>query len=978
MATIGTTIELTDRMTAPLHNILNALNLTISSFQDMQSTAAQDIDTSSIEAAREQINQATAALNEFEASGRSIPVNTPPVIEPQVEPIVPDPLIDTPAPVEVPVSWQSNGMDIFTNSGIERFESEIQSANTMLNTLHTTQEQIASTAAQTDIFPDNMAADLNSVNGRIQRIQSIIQQIERNPINRLTSSTVNNDIERLRSRLNQAVQEQRQLNQAMDEMDISSANAAYDQLQSTISETEMYLRDNVDEQGQFNQQVQAGEKHADKLMSTVKKIAAAYLSFQTLMKAIDLSDTLALSESRLSLIVDDGGSVDELEKKIFASAQRSRAAYQDTIDIVSKLGLLAGKAFSGNDEMIAFTELMNKNFIVGGASATEQASAMYQLTQAMASGRLQGDEYRSIIENAPLLAKAIEDYMVNVKGAEGTMKDWASEGLLTADVIKAALFSSADEIEQRFNDMPMTFGQIWTSIKNNALQQFQPILKKMNEIANSDKFEHLVDNVTRALAVVAGVCVEIFDAVASVGNFIADNWSTIEPIIWGVVTAMAAWKLITTLNSIATGIAAAAEAGYTGVKGIAIGVTAGLTGATVAATAAQWGMNGALQACPLVWILDIIILVIAAVIALAVVFAIFTEQIVGAIWWLGALFKNVGLWIANVALGIWNSIKNIGLWFANLGLSIWTVIKNIGLWFGNLGQAIWAVIQNVGFWFANLFLGLVATVKAVATNIGIAFSNGWITVQVGFWSMVNVIMQGLKSIAETANSVLGWMGVNIDTSGLDFAANKIDELNAKKQDYVDVGAAWSDANSTYAYKDVGDAFGTYDYGSVADAWNTNDIDWGKGWSDGYNTFDTFQEGWGSDAYAAGAEVGAGIHDWIDENLSIDGLLDKFGGSDAASNAYDAADFDTSQYLSDIADDTGSIKDSVDLSEEDLKYLRDIAERDVINRFTTAEVKVEFGGITNNVSSETDLDGMVTYISDRVAEELEVVAEGVHE
>jgi tape measure domain-containing protein len=183
-----------------------------------------------------------------------------------------------------------------------------------------------------------------------------------------------------------------------------------------------------------------GAANGNKLLSSIKKMAAAYISVRAATEVLGLSDAMSLAESRLSLIVDDGGSVQELENKIYASAQRSRANYQDTINTVSKLGLLAGKAFSGNDEIIAFQELMNKNFIIGGASAQEQASAMYQLTQAMASGRLQGDEYRSIIENAPLLAKAIEDYMVNVQGVEGTMKDWASEGMLTADVIKAALF----------------------------------------------------------------------------------------------------------------------------------------------------------------------------------------------------------------------------------------------------------------------------------------------------------------------------------------------------------------------------------------------------------------------------------------------------------------------------------------------------------------------------------------------------------
>lgn len=177
--------------------------------------------------------------------------------------------------------------------------------------------------------------------------------------------------------------------------------------------------------------------------------------------------------------------MNELNKKIYASAMRARAFYTDTAATISKLGLLAGDAFNSNDEMIAFTELMNKNFTIGGASTQEQSSAMYQLTQAMASGRLQGDEYRSIIENAPLLAKAIEDYMRNVQGAEGAMKDWSSEGLLTADVIKAALFSTADEVEERFAKMPMTWGQVWTMASNIAIRALNPLLSAINWVANN-------------------------------------------------------------------------------------------------------------------------------------------------------------------------------------------------------------------------------------------------------------------------------------------------------------------------------------------------------------------------------------------------------------------------------------------------------------------------------------------------------------
>lgn len=345
----------------------------------------------------------------------------------------------------------------------------------------------------------------------------------------------------------------------------------------------------------------------------------------------------------------------------------------------------------------------------------------------------------------------------------------------------------------------------------------------------------------------------------------------------------------------------------------------------------------------------------------------------GAIWWLGALFKNVGLWIANCGIAAWNVIKNVGLWFANLGLSIWTVIKNIGLWFANLAHAAWAIIKNTGLWFANLGMGIWNVLKAAATNVGVAFNNAWVGIQQGFWKMLDVIMQGLKSLANTANKVLGWMGVNIDTSGLDFAAKKIDELNSKKESYTSISDAWADGFSTFAYDNVSDAMSTYDYGSVADAWNTNEIDWGNV-GEGFNTFDTFQDGWGSDAYSKGAAVGAGIKDWMSDNLSLGGIMDKLGLNDVGGVSDPIGYGDT---LGDIADATGDTADNTSKSSEELSYLRDIAEKEAINRFTTAEIKVDMTGMTNRIDSDMDLDGVISYLTNGVAEALATAGEGVY-
>lgn len=363
--------------------------------------------------------------------------------------------------------------------------------------------------------------------------------------------------------------------------------------------------DNVDD---FSRRQQDAERQASMIGDVWRRIkgyiGAAGAAF-SLSKLVGLSDTLAGNKARLELIVDDGGSVDELNKKIYASAMRARASYTDTAATISKLGLLAGDAFNSNDEMIAFTELMNKNFTIGGASTQEQSSAMYQLTQAMASGRLQGDEYRSIIENAPLLAKAIEDYMRNVQGAEGAMKDWSSEGLLTADVIKAALFSTADEVEERFAKMPMKWGQVWTMASNIAIRALNPLLSAINWVAN--------------------------------------NISVIGPAVLGLGAAFLVFQVAAHWTQIAT----AAIGVYNGlVNFLSIGYGV-LTGNTAAAAAAQFTYNSALLANPITWVVMLLAVLVAALYAGVAAYNKFTGAgvsatgiLVGTLGVLGAFALN--------------------------------------------------------------------------------------------------------------------------------------------------------------------------------------------------------------------------------------------------------------------------------------------------------------------------------------------------
>jgi tape measure domain-containing protein len=719
---------------------------------------------------------------------------------------------------------------------------------------------------------------------------------------------------------------QRASGQSFNTAAINQARQAIGQADAALDEMERSYKNCSSGQDELNRRINAGTSAAGGLLGKVKSIASAYLGMRAVKGIVTLSDDITQTTARLGMMNDGLQTTAELQNYVFQAAQASRGSYLDMAASVAKLGNNAGDAFRSTKEIVKFAELTQKQFAIAGASTTEANNAMLQLTQALGSGVLRGDELNSIFEQAPNLIKTIADYMgVGI----GQIRSMASEGQITADIVKNAMFASADEIDAKFNQMPKTWSQIWTSMKNRGIKALEPVLAKVNQLANSERVQNTINGLMNAFTTMSFVLAQVFEGVCAVYNFVADNWSWIAPIIGGIVAALIAYKTALAIVNAVEFIGAVAKVAFAG-------ATAAEAAATTTATAAQVSLNAAIWACPITWI-------IAAIVLLIVLFVIFTKEITGAIWWLGALFKNVGLWIANCGIAAWQVIKNIGMWFANLGASVWAIIKNTGLWFANLGMGIWNVL------------------KAAASNVGVAFNNAWVGIQIGFWKMLDVIMQGLKSLAEKANACLGWMGVNIDTSGLDFAAKKIDALNSKKESYTSISDAWAEGFNTFAYDSVSDAWNSHEYGSVSDA---------------FGTFDTFQDGWGSDAYNAGAEVGAGIQNWMSDNLSLGGIMDKLGlnaGADMGINDY----IGYGDTLGDIADNTGATADNTSQSKEELSYLRDIAEKEAINRFTTAEIKVDLGGVTNNVAANTDLDGIISYITDGLSDALLTAAEGVY-
>ena len=352
--------------------------------------------------------------------------------------------------------------------------------------------------------------------------------------------------------------------------ELARAGAAFDSIEQNI-------RDAGNQQDRFNRRIRDGTTAADGLWGKLKGIAATVGGLAAAKKIIGISDDLASTRARLNLIVDDGGSVSELEKKIMASAQRSRAAYFDTASAIASLGSNAGAAFANTDEIIAFMEQINKQFVIGGASAQGQSAAMLQLTQAMAAGALRGEELNSILENAPGIARAIESYM---GVAEGSIKQYAEQGLITADVVKNALFAAADETNAKFESMPKTWAQIWTSMQNKALSVFNPILTKINQIANSEQFTKVTDGIINGLAGIASVATVVLDLLINVASVVVDNWSWLSPIILGVAAALGVYygRLLLVRGA---ELASAAVSGAVAVaKGIMAAATMLVTGAT--------------------------------------------------------------------------------------------------------------------------------------------------------------------------------------------------------------------------------------------------------------------------------------------------------------------------------------------------------------------------------------------------------------
>lgn len=558
---------------------------------------------------------------------------------------------------------------------------------------------------------------------------------------------------------------------------------------------------------------------AESMKSKFMHAAAAVGAALSIKNIIGLADAMTQTEARLNLITGDLEKTAALQDQIMASANRSRASYQSTADAVAKMGIMAKDAFNNTDELVAFTELINKQFTIAGTSVAGQEAAMMQLTQAMASGVLRGEELNSIFEQAPTIIQTIADHLgVSV----GEIRAMSAEGQITAQVVKDAMLSSADEINAQFSAMPYTFSQVWTMMQNILLEAFGPLIQ----------------------------------VIGAGAQWIYENWAAIEPVLVGVATAVAI-----------------------------------LTAAYLVHTAATWLQVEANRA-----------LIIS-------------------------LLSNPILWIA-VAIGI--LVGMIYKWIQSVGglRNAWNLCT-LALIVG------WNAVKLAFFVGVYWVMDLVAKLQLCWQKAGVAIANFMGNMKV---SVLTILQNMINGAIDLINKFIGLLnklpGVNIEAiEHVTFAATAAAENEAAKAARAEELANFeAELAAAKAGRDAHiDSLKTELNSSVSALQSAN-----------------------AQMKAEAAANNAA------EQMALDGIGQDLSGPGG------------------IKDSAGSAAASLKETTEDLKYMRDLAEQEAINRFTTAEVKIDMSGMTNRIDSDMDLDGVLNTLTEGFAEALEVAAEGVHE
>lgn len=659
-------------------------------------------------------------------------------------------------------------------------------------------------------------------------------------------------------------------------------------------------------QEEHNRSLSGGVTQGNSLLRTIKGIGAAYLGLQGVKKLISIGDSITGTMTGLKLVNAGLQSVDDLNRKIFESAQRTRSPYMETAQAVSKIGNLAKDAFSSNDEVLAFVETMNKGFKLSGATATEQAAATHQLTQALASGRLQGDEMNSIRENFPMLAQAIQKELGGI-----SLKEISEKGLATADVIKRAMFNMTDDINRKFGDIPITFTDIKNKVVNNFLAGMSPLWGALSRLWNNKYVKDFVENSIVAFHILGNVAGAVVDGINGAITFLGNNMDILGPIILGVAAAFAVYNAELMACVILKGILSGIETAYIVVLEI-------LDLATKKITLSQSMFNGTLLACPITWIILGVIAVIAIFFALIAVINRVTGSHISAVGLIVGAFFFLGTAIMNIFKYIWNIIASVAEFLVNVFNH---PVESVIILFLNLVKNLLKMARSI----TSMFDG-------VATNIANAFISG-----------ANMAITAINWIIKALNKIPG----------------------------VNIGEIGKLSHTTSITHSIDNKIGQID-GLIE-----------KTKPKGYWTAPKAEFGSLQDSFSKGYKIGEGFSNKVKGMFKMDKKeadptknVKKYLGENAtgANNAGGAGGGKAGKALKDTAANTKKIAENTDKSKLDVRYLREMVERQAINRFTTAEINIQ-----NSISQVTteDLDGFVDHLNNQLEERLERQTEGYY-
>lgn len=749
------------------------------------------------------------------------------------------------------------------------------------------------------------------------------------------------------------------------------------------------------------------------VVGKLKMLASTYLGIMGMKAMIGVTDTMIGAQNRLNysnagILGDDVSNgysnatiqaTQEAMDKMYVTSQKVRMSYTDMMANVGKFMTLAPQAFQNNaDNAIRFQEIMAKAYAIGGASAAEMSSSMYQLTQALGAGVLAGDELRSVREGAPLAYKAIEKFAQGVYNTEESLKELASQGKITSDMVVAAIMNSGNELDTAFAQTSQTFGQTWEQIKNAAKKAFEPVAIMLRDMLNKAVDNGLLQKVETFFNGVSKCIQIIFKIVENTVVWIANNWNWLKNVLVVGLSILISYFVITKIVAIACAIASCIawaklnwQITLVYLKILLVIIAIGLllsafilfkTGAVDCCTAICIALLAIAIICFLIfgWVVALIVAAVALVLW-------GFEYVCWLFGFLAAIVVDILSFIWNVIVGLLQTIVSGVVWLCTaildiviflinliLGIVLWllTVIVN------SLVGLINACIQIVWL-FVEPFIGIIEFILNVC-NGGFNSFGGAVA------NLIGQIISWFLSLGKVVTKIIDAIFGTNWTSGLDSLQKSV--LSWGKNDKaITISREAPEIprlDSTDAFTAGFGAIGYLDAGAAADGtWNAFD-----GLYTGYaNPLD-----WGGAAYDWGSGIKDGLNDWGSQFQTGDGMLDNMGeklglnfkdlpsSTDPAYGVDGAYNFPSNDELlagvEGIGDDTKKISDSMDLSNDDLEYLRKIAEMEWRNEFTTAEIKVDMTN-NNTVTGERDLDGIVSYLSDVLREEMTSVAYGDH-